>query len=160
MSKPKKSGKFKYQLSTVLKVREIREIQQKDVYNKAIKKHENEQKKEEEIKEFQSEKYSEFKQLIGPGSTIDFVQVQMRKGHLEVVKKQVEDQVAETKKAEEKKEEERKNLVVAVQDRRIMEIDREKTKIAWRLLMKKEADKFMDEISSIGFVKKKRAQDK
>ncbi|MBT5954521.1 hypothetical protein HOG98_07350 [bacterium] len=160
MSKPKKSGKFKYQLATVLKVREIRETQQKEVYNKAIKKHEDEQKKEEEIKEFQSEKYSEFKQLIGPGTTIDFVQVQMRKGHLEVVKKQVEEQVQETKKAEDKKEEERKNLVTAVQDRRIMEIDREKTKIAWRLLMKKEADKFMDEISSIGFVKKRRAQEK
>ena len=161
MAKPKKSSKFKYQLETLLKVRDIREKQAKDKFSEALKKLEEEKQKEEQIKNFQNQKYFELREIMSGGTQgqlTDIRQVMARKAHLEVVAEQVIEQEKQRKDAEEKKEDERKKVEKAVKDRRIIEINKEKKRIEWRKLMNKEESKFMDEISSIAFVKKERTR--
>ena len=89
--------------------------------------------------------------MMSEGQVIDTSQIELRKGHLDVVKQRVEEQERNVLKAEEKKEEERQHLVKRVQDKRIMEIDRQKKNVSWRKVMDKEANKFMDEIAAIQF---------
>ncbi len=159
MSKPKKSKRFEYQLESVLKVRHIYENQQKEKFKEAKAKQEEEEQKEKELKDFQNEKYGELRTKLGAGQTIDFQEVQQRKGHLDVVKKQVEDQKVVVDKAQEKTEEERVELVKKVQDRRIMEINKEEKRDEWRKIMVKEDNKFLDEIATISFARKQREKD-
>jgi flagellar export protein FliJ len=159
MAKPQKSSKFKYRLETLLKVRNIREKQAKDKFSAAQKKLDEEKQKEDQIKNFQNQKYSELREIMTGGTRGDMTdmhQVMARKAHLEVVAEQVIEQEKQREDAEEKKEDERKNVVKAVKSKRIIEIDKDKRKGEWRKLMNKEEAKFLDEISSIAFVKKRR----
>jgi len=152
--KPKKSKRFKYNLETVLKYRQIRETQEQEKFTKARKKYESELEKEEKIKKFQKEKYLELAEKMSAGHVIDFQQVLMRRSHLDDLKGKVIEQEKSREEAEKKKEEQREELVKAVKDRKIMDKDKEKKRDAWKDLIKKEEGKFLDEIASIGFVRK------
>ena len=157
MAKPKKGKKFTYNLDAVLKVREIREKQEQEKFQEAERKYLEEKKKEADIKNFQQEKYSELRNLMGTGSKIsNFQQVLMRKSHLDIVKTQVEDQERAREEADQLKEDQRQQLIKAVKDKKIMEKDREKKQTAWKKFMDKEDVKFMDDISTIGFDRKRR----
>ena len=152
--KPKKSKRFIYNLQSVLKYRNIREDQEKEAFGKAEQKYKEELKKEEEIKHFQTEKYSELRGQISDGKSIDFQQVLMRKSHLEVLKGQVEEQEKTREEAEEKKEEKREDLVKAVKDRKILDKDKEKKKEQWEKVMKKAEEEFLNEVATIAHVRK------
>jgi flagellar protein FliJ len=151
VDKPEKSKRFKYKLETVLKVRKIKEKEEQDKFADATKKLTEEEKKEKEIKDFQSEKYSELRDTISgkDGQHTDIQNVMLRNAHLEVVKEQVIDQEKKKDEAEKAKEEQREKLIKAAQEKQIIEKNKDKNKIAWKKFMDKEESKFMDEIASI-----------
>jgi len=159
MAKPKKSKRFNYNLESVLRVREIHEKQEQEKFLEATKRFEDEEKKEHEIKDFQSKKYHELRTIMDAGSKIsDFQQILMRKTHLDIVKEQVDEQTRVKDEAERLKEDQRLNLVKAVVQKKIIDKDKSKKKEVWRKLMDKEQGKFLDEIATIGFVRKQREQ--
>jgi flagellar export protein FliJ len=157
MSQARKSKRFRYQLETLLKVRTIREKQAQEAFQKAEQAHLEEVEKEKKIKDFESEKYEELRDLMsGKQSLTDVQMVMMRKAHLEVLHTQVIQQEERTRQAEELKEQKRLELITTVRNRKIIEKDREKTRESWRKLMDKEAGKFLDDIAVIGFENKSR----
>ena len=68
MGEVKKSKRFKYNLASILKVREIRERQQKDKFSEAEKKYKEEIEKEEKLKNFLVAKYSELREIMMSGN--------------------------------------------------------------------------------------------
>jgi flagellar export protein FliJ len=157
MAKPKKSKQFLYRLQAVLKVREIREEQEKEKLREAERKLVEEKKKEEEIKDFQNEKYSELREIMtGEQGNTDLQELMLRRAHLEVVKEQVIQQEKVREDAEQKKEEQRESVVEAVKDKKIMETDKENKRVEWKKMMDKEESKFLDDISSVAYSKKKK----
>lgn len=153
MAKAKKSKQFEYNLKTVLKYREIKKTQAQDQFNKAQEKFLQEKQKEEALKEEQKNRYSDLAAEMAGGKEVDLQQIFMRKTHLEVLKEQVIRQTQVKEDAEEFKEEKREELVSANKDQKILEKDKEKKQIAWKQLMQKEENKFLDDISSIGYVR-------
>ena len=85
-------------------------------------------------------------------------EITLRKHHLDVLKEKIIEQKEAVKQAEEKKEEQRLALIKATMDKKIIEKDKEKKKLAWKKLMEKEDNKFLDDISSIGFEMKRRTR--
>ena len=159
MAKAKKSKRFTYNLKTVLKYREIKENQAQDTFNKAQEKFNQEKKKEEELKENQRQKYAELANQMSAGQEVNLQQIFMRKTHLEVLKEEVIQQVQVREEAQEHKEEKRQDLIAAIKDKKILEKDKEKKREEWKKLMQKEENKFLDDISSIGFVRNQMPND-
>jgi flagellar protein FliJ len=156
VKKPEKSKRFKYNLASVLKFRNIREEQEREKFNQAKRAYEEEQRKEEELKAFQAAKYAELKSKMSGGHTLNFDQIQMGRGHLDVVKEQVVQQEKVREDAEIEKDKKHEDLVSAVKDRKILDKDKEKKNVMWKDLMKKEENKFLDEIAGIGQERKRR----
>ena len=156
MAEVKKSKRFNYKLAAVLKVREIRENQQKDKFAEAERKHKQEIEKEQRLKQLLTDKYSELRDLMASGSIENMNDIMMRKAHLESVKGKITEQVKVREEAEKIKEEEREKLIQTVKDRKIIEKDKGKKRVSWRKVMDKEEGKFLDDISTVGYVKKKR----
>jgi flagellar export protein FliJ len=153
-----KRRSFNYNLETVLNVRGIRKKQEEEKFHKAEKKFLEEKRKEEELKNTQNQKYNELRSLIEAGTEIkNFQSVLMRKAHLERLKGQVDEQVNIRNESEEKKDEQRQELLAAVKKEKIMEKDKERKKISWRKMKDKEEGKELDDIATIGFVRRKRA---
>lgn len=150
MAKKPQKGKFKYNLQSVLKVREIRETQEKEKFADAQKKLEEEKRKEEIVKN----KYSSAQGALRDefeSEDINFSHVFLRQNQIENLKVEVDEQKQATIKAEEDKEVQRNYLVEAVKDRQIIEKDRENKKTEWSAFMKKEENKFLDEVAGIRF---------
>ena len=121
--------------------------------------HQEELKREAEIKAFETEKYQELRDLMsGKTAHTDVQMVMMRKAHLETIREQVIQQEERTKTAEAKKEEMRLELIATVRNRKIIEKDKQKTRDSWRKIMTKEDNKFLDDIAVIGFENKSRAR--
>ena len=159
MAKPPKKGKrFHYNLAAVLKYREIREQQEQEKFVEKQREFEEEKRKEEEIKDFQAEKYVELRDELSSGKVIDFHQVQVRKGHLEILKDQVVEQEKKRVDSEEAMEDQRDVLVQSVKERKVLDKDKEKKKDLWKKMMGKEESKFMDEIGGIGQERLRREQ--
>jgi len=135
MSKPKKSKRFNYQLESVLKVRNIREKQEQEKFMLAERKFLEEQKKEEEIKTFQDQKYKELRQEMSSGD-INFQHVLMRKSHLEILKEDVKKQEEQREEAEKKKDEKREDLIKAAKNKKIIQKDKENKRGACLLVSK------------------------
>jgi len=95
---------------------------------------------------------------IDEGKTIDFQRLMMRKAHLEQLKGKIVEQVQVREDAEEEKNLQREALVQAMKDKKILEEDKEKKRGLWKKVMKKEEMKFLDEIASIAFSKRARAE--
>ncbi|MFC1517664.1 flagellar export protein FliJ [Candidatus Margulisiibacteriota bacterium] len=155
MARKPKKGRFKYNLETVLKVRNIREKLEKEKFAKAQKEFQKELKKEEEIKDFQSTKQTEQKSALS-GKISDFSRILQGHFHLGKVKKDVEKQEKSRLEAEQKKEEQREKLIKSIMDRKIMDKDKEKKVDSWRKLMNKEETKFLDDISTSRYSSKKK----
>ncbi|NDC82098.1 hypothetical protein EB093_00330 [bacterium] len=159
MSKAQKSKRFRYQLETLLKVRSIRERQAQEAFQKAEQAYQDELKREEELKEFERIKYEELRDIMAGNTPLADVQmIMIRKAHLETVREQVQQQEERTKSAEAFKEQKRNELIGAVRNRKIIDKDKEKTRDAWRKIMTKEDNKFLDDIAVIGFENKSRAK--
>ena len=156
MTKPKKGKNFVYQLRALLKVRRIREEQQKEVYTKAQQTVDEEMKKEQELINLQQSKYVELVDLMESGEIEDLNEITLRKHHIEQLKEKIIEQTKVREDAEKIKDEEKDKLTQAMIKRQIIEKDEEKTKEAWKKLMEKEDGKFMDEIATIGFENKRR----
>jgi len=150
MSKPKKSKSFNYHLDDVLKVREIKAQQQQEKLSLANQKLVEEKAKEEQLKALESESYDTLLGMM-KDALPDMNTIQMRKYHLEALKKKVLDQESVRKTAEDEKESARLQLVQAMLDKRIIEKDKEKTHKKWQRLMNKENRKFLDEIAVTRF---------
>jgi flagellar protein FliJ len=157
VTKAKKGKRFRYSLDSLLKVRGIREEQEKDKFQAAERQLVEEKRKEEEIKRFEKEKYDELKGMMTGGAALpDVQQIMMRKAHLEKVREQLATQEEAVKTAETKKEDQRKQMVLAMVEKKIIEKDKGKTKLAWRKMMNKEDGKFLDEIAVIGYENRSR----
>ncbi len=155
MSKPKKSKRFRYNLESLLKVRHIREKQEQDKFSELSRILEEEQRKEEELNTKIEEKYLELRERMS-GVMTNLNEIISRKFHLDTLKEKLIAQVEVVKQAVTKKEEQRLNLVRASMEKKIIEKDREKKKMAWKKLMDKEDSKFLDDIATIGYEMKRR----
>ena len=153
---PKKGKRFRYNLQKVLAYRETKETIEQDKFTKAMQDFEQEKKKEEDLKAFQKQKYSELANQMGKNQTIDFQQVQMRKTHLEIVKQDVEKQEVVRQEAEEKKEKQRDVLIEAKKEKQILDKDKEKKKDRWKLVMRREEEKELGEIATQRYLKKQK----
>jgi len=156
MSKAKKSKRFVYQLDSLLKVREIRETQAKDAYSEAEKHYQAELKKERDLLDERVANFVALRELMSEGALDKMQHILMRKAHIEVLKEKIEAQQKVREEAEKKVEEAREKLAAAMKEKKIIEKDKEKTREAWRKLMDKEEGKFLDEIATIGFTRRKR----
>jgi flagellar protein FliJ len=156
MSEAKKGATFIYPLETLLKVREIRETQEQDKFKEAERKVIEEKKKEDELKEIEKLAYNDLSESMASGELPDMGEIQRKKQNLDVLKEKVEAQIQVVKDAEIKKEEQRVVLTKASMDKQVIEKDREKTREAWKKIMIKEENKFLDEIASIQFSGKMR----
>jgi hypothetical protein len=152
VTKAKKGKRFRYSLDALLKVRGIREEQEKDKFKEAERRLIEEKRKEEEIKTFETKKYEELKGMMAGGAALpDVQQIMMRKAHLEKVREQLATQEEAVKTAVTKKEVQRQSMVLAMVEKKIIEKDKGKTRIAWKKMMNKEEGKFLDDIAVIGY---------
>jgi len=152
MSKPEKSKRFKYKLKTLLKVREIKEKQEKDKLVELEQKLLEEIKKEEELKALQKIKYDELRNMMSSGKTLpDTGIIQIRKRHIEVLEEKVLAQHEKVLAAEKERDAQREKLIQAIKEKKVIEKDKEKTRKAWVKLMNKEEAKFLDDIAGIRF---------
>lgn len=151
--KAKKSKRFKYALESLLKVRKIYEMKAQEAFGLAELKLIEEQKKEEALKLLQIQHYQELHDLIASGEIRDVEEINRRKAHLDILKEKIEQQIQKRKEAEIERDQKKEALIVALKERKIIEKDREHKREAWRKLMDKENDKFLDDISSVRFVK-------
>jgi flagellar FliJ protein len=157
VTKAKKGKRFRYSLDSLLKVRGIREEQEKDKFKESERRLIEEQRKEDEIKAFEKEKYEELKGMMSGGAALPDVQrIMMRKAHLEKVREQLATQGEAVKVAETKKEDQRKQMVLAMIEKKIIDKDKTKTRLAWRKIMNKEEGKFLDDIAVIGYENRSR----
>lgn len=154
--KPQKAKRFKYALETVLKYRKIVETQEHEKFIKDQKAYLEEKDKEEQLKMIQKNEYRELTDHMSAGKELDFQQIEMRRGHLDILKEKVISQTKVREEAEEKKETQRKELVKSVKNRKIMETDKDKKRVLWKKVMDKEEGKFLDELGTIGFERHKR----
>ena len=156
MSKPIKGKRFVYKLESLLKVRKIREQQEKDKFTEAEKVLVDAIKKEESLKKKRLEAYVSLQEMMRTGTLPDMNIIKIRKVHLEKLDEQVEAQVNVRKEAEKKRDLQREKMIEAMKETKIIEKDREKTREAWRKMMDKEADKFLGEIAVIGHYRRSR----
>ncbi|MEK6557944.1 MAG: flagellar FliJ family protein [Candidatus Margulisiibacteriota bacterium] len=156
MPRVKKSKRFRYNLASTLKVREIRETLQKEVVTKARLKLREEQEKLETIRVKLTEEHDKILEMYSAGKPLDMGEIFLRKHRLELLKVEEDEQVKAVEQAEENKNKEEKKLLKAMQDRKILEKDREKKNKLWRKLMDKEETKFLDEISTSRFFRSDR----
>ena len=154
MSKPKKGKRFVYSLQTLLKVRKIKERQQQEVFNKAEIKLQEEQLKEELIKKEQAEHLSYVHSLLSSEELPQLSVIQMHQAHVKTMQEKVKAQQEEVIKSEEQRDKEREELVQKTKEKRIIEIDRDKTRVAWKKMMDKLDSQFLDELASIKFASK------
>ncbi|HCY35853.1 MAG: hypothetical protein DKM50_04575 [Candidatus Margulisiibacteriota bacterium] len=148
MVKKPKIGIFKYNLGSVLKVKLIREKQEKEKFAETQRKLEEEKRKEEEIKNNHRQAQNALREHFEEGKKIDFSQVFLRQNQIENLKEKVEVQKKIAIKAEEINEEQRTKLVDSMKEKKIIEKDKENKLKAWKDLMNKEEMKFIDEIAT------------
>jgi flagellar FliJ protein len=152
MSKAEKSKRFKYKLQTLLKVREIREQQEKDKLAEFEKKLLEELEKEKQLTDIQKEHYMQLRNLMSSGKRLpDTNIILIRKRHIEVLEDKIIAQKMVVLEAESARNLQREKLIKAVKEKKVIEKDREKTKTAWIKLMNKEEVKFLDDIAGIRF---------
>jgi flagellar FliJ protein len=142
MSKaPKPGKKFKYDLTAVLKVREIRERKEQEKFAE----------REEAINAEKKGKEEELRGVFRKGPISNFQKVLQRRAHLDVLKDDLEEQVEKVIEAGKLLEEQRAKLIEAVKDKKIMEKHKEKKLEEFNKLMSGLEMKFMDEIATQRF---------
>lgn len=159
MSKAKKSKRFTYPLQTVLKVREIRENQALDAFQKAEKAYHDAQQTLLDIEKKRDHAYQELRDcLSGKSPTTNVQEVVLRKHHLDGLEQDILKQQAVVEETRLAMEDARQKLVSAMIDRKIIDKDKEKTRESWKKIMDKHDGLFLDDIAIIGFEAKNRRQ--
>ncbi|MDD5594371.1 MAG: flagellar FliJ family protein [Candidatus Margulisbacteria bacterium] len=148
---PKPGKKFKYDLSAVLKVREIREKKEQEKFAEKNREYLEQKRKEEEIKEEKKGKEEELRDVFRKGPISNFEKVMRRRAHLEVLKDDLDEQVEKVIEASKLLEEQRAHLVESMKDKKIMEKHKEKKLDQYNKLMQSLEMKFMDEIATQRF---------
>ena len=149
MAKKVKKGRFKYNLETVLKVKHIREIQEKEKFAIAQRKAEEEKRKAEQLKQFENEKLTELRAKFESGEKIsDFGEILMRRSHLDKVKKDIVVQDKKQWDADKAMQLQRDHLVRAMKDSQVFDKDKENKKGEWKKVMDKVESDFLDDIAT------------
>jgi flagellar FliJ protein len=152
MSKaPKPGKKFKYDLTAVLKVREIRERKEQEKFAEKNRQFLEEKEREEAINAEKKGKEEELRGVFRKGPISNFQKVLQRRAHLDVLKDDLEEQVEKVIEAGKLLEEQRAKLIEAVKDKKIMEKHKEKKLEEFNKLMSGLEMKFMDEIATQRF---------
>lgn len=151
---PPKKKRFEYNLQSVLEYRLDCESKEQERFIRADQAYREELAKEEALKHQEMMAHQGLLEELAMGKIIDFQQIGMRRAHLEQLKVEIKEQVAVRIEAEEKKNEQHKVLIQAMKDRKILEEDKEKKHNLWKKMMKKEELKFLDEVATLGFVRK------
>ena len=156
MARAPKKGRFRYNLETVLRVKQIREIQEKEKFAIAQRKLEEERRKAEELKQFENSKLTELRSKLESGQTIsDFSQILLRRSHLDKVKKDIVVQDKKEQDADQAMQAQRTELTRAAKDKKVFEKDRERKKELWRKVMDKADSEFLDEIATQRHIRKR-----
>ena len=156
MAKAKPSRKFKYGLHAVLKVRGIKEKKEQEKFAEKHRSYLTEKEKEDEIVSNKRTKEDELRGVFKGGRIDDFTQVLRRKDHLGVLKEDLDQQVEKVIDASQKLEEQRVHLIQAMKDKKIMEKDKEHKLKQYKDMMEKLEIKFMDEIATQRFSRRKK----
>lgn len=151
VKQPKPGKKFKYDLTTVLKVREIKEKKEQEKFAEKNRAYLTEKNKEEEIKEIKNNKEEELRDVFRHGPVSNFEKVLRRRAHLDVLKDDLDNQVEKVIEASKLLEEQRARLVEAMKDKKIMEKHKERKLEDYNKLMQSLEMKFMDEIATQRF---------
>jgi flagellar FliJ protein len=154
--KPEPGKKFKYGLDTVLKVRAIREKQEQERFGERKRELLTEQEREEIIKTKRIESQDELRGRLKKTEEIkDFQDVIRRQAHLEVLKKNLDQQIEKVIEATENLERQRQKLVVAMKDKKVMQKHKYRKLQEYNLEMNRLETKFLDEIGTMRFVRDK-----
>ncbi len=152
MARQAKPGKkFKYDLSAVLKVREIREKKEQEKFAEKNRAYLTEKQKEEAIKEEKKGKEQELRDVFKQGPISNFEKVMRRRAHLDVLKNDLDEQIEKVIESSRLLEEQRARLVESVKDKKIMEKHKERKLDEYNKLMNSLEAKFMDEIATQRF---------
>jgi flagellar protein FliJ len=152
MSKaPKPGKKFKYDLTAVLKVREIREKKEQEKFAEKNRAFLEEKLREEKIAAEKKGKEEELRGVFRTGPISNFQKVLQRRAHLDVLKDDLAEQVEKVMEASKLLEEQRAKLIEAVKDKKIMEKHKERKLDEYNKLMQGLETKFMDEIATQRF---------
>lgn len=156
MGKLKPGKKFKYDLASVLKVREIKEKKEQEKFAEKKRTFMTEKEREDAIKEDKINKENDLRGVFKKGQISDFSKVLTRKAHLEVVKDDLDKQVEKVISASNKLEEQRARLVASIKDKKIMEKHRERKLDEYKKMILSLETKFLDEIATERFKHEKR----
>jgi flagellar FliJ protein len=157
MAKQKPGKKFKYDLETVLKVREIHEKKEQEKFAEKSRKLIEEKRKEEAIQQEKKGKEEELRGVFKKGPISDFARVLRRRAHLDVLKDDLDEQVEKVIDASKVLEEQRVRLIESMKDKKIMEKHKEHKLDEYNKLMQGLELKFMDEIATQRFKREKEA---
>jgi len=156
MAAPKPGKKFKYDLSSVLKVRGIREKREQEKFAEKNREFLEQKQKEEAIKQEKRGKEAELRDVFNKGPISNFEKVLRRKAHLEVLKDNLDEQVEKVIEASKNLEEQRARLVAAMKDKKIMEKHRERKLDEYKKVMQDLEMKFLDEVATQRFEHEKK----
>lgn len=148
---PKPGKKFKYDLATVLKVREIHEKKEQEKFAEKNRAYLQEKQKEEAIKEEKKDKEEELRDVFRKGPISNFEKVMRRRAHLDVLKDDLDEQIEKVIESSRLLEEQRARLVESMKDKKIMEKHKERKLEEYTKLMNNLESKFMDEIATQRF---------
>ncbi|MFA4844855.1 MAG: flagellar export protein FliJ [Candidatus Margulisiibacteriota bacterium] len=151
MAKPKPGKKFKYDLTAVLKVREIKERKEQEKFAEKNQAYVKEKEQEAKLAAEKRGKEEDLRNVFRKGPISDFSKVMRRRAHLDVLKDDLDQQVERVIEASKKLEEQRVHLVEAMKDKKIMEKHKEKKLEEYKKIMNDLETKFMDEIATQRF---------
>ena len=156
MAKEVKAGTvFKYQLESVLKVKNIREKKEQEKFAQKQKEFFIEKQKEKEIEDDKANKAEELRGMMRKGKISDFAKVLQRRDHLNLLKEQLDDQIEKVIEASKNLDKQREKLLDAMKDRKIIEKDKEHKFDKYNEVMKQLEIKFLDEIATLRFKREK-----
>ena len=121
MSKKVKAGRFKYDLQTVLKVREIKEKKEEEKFAEKQRTYLTEKEKEELLEAERQNKRNELRGIMKKGPISDFAKILRRKAHLGKLKEDIDAQVEKVIEASQRLEEQRAKLIDAMKDKKLMQ---------------------------------------
>lgn len=153
--KVKPSGKFKYDLETVLKVRGIKEKKEQEVFAERQIEFNKEKDKEEKIESEREGRRSELRGIMSKGPISDFAKILRRKAHLGKLKEDLDKQVEKVIEASSKLEEQRTKLIDSMKDRKLIEKHKGKKLDEYKKLMQDLEIKFLDEVATERYNKEK-----
>jgi len=151
MSKKVKAGRFKYDLETVLKVRDIKEHKEKERFAEKQREYIKEKEEEDRIESEREDRRDELRGFMGKGPISDFAKILRRKAHLTKLKEDLDKQVEKVVEASEKLEQQRSKLIDSMKDKKIIEKHKEHKLDEYKKLMQDLEIKFLDEIATERF---------